>query len=421
VAQLNGAGGQGRRGRAALAGVLALVLVLGGCSLSSSDSATKTVCIATDLPLVVTNSDDGKAAQDGANLAIGQARLGGGFTLVARNFDDSLNGQPSTDAATTNAYAITSDACVVALVGPLQDALAASEMPLVANSGLPVVSPGTASPGLTRAASATLYGFDFAALHPAQKPITFFRLPAPDDDQAAAAAREAIVNGQTKAFVVDDGGIYGRALAGFFARAYVALGGTVAGTSSLTSTAASAAQDLAAVVRASGAQVIYYGGGATGGGAALRLALGASGPGSAPMLGASGIASDASFVRQATASAAEGTEATRSAPDAASLVGEDAARFRASYRAQFDSDPTSASVLGYDAASVVIDTMQALIAAGQRPTRENVRQRLSTTTFQGLEGTISFDTYGDNVGTRSVSLYVVRGGAWVYLSRASTA
>ncbi len=163
------------------------------------------------------------------------------------------------------------------------------------------------------------------------------------------------------------------------------------------------------------------GGGATGGGAALRLALGPTGPGSPPMLGASGIADDAGFVRAATASAAEGTEATRAAPDVAALPGAGADQFRASYRAKFDVEPTSASVLGYDAASVVIAAVRALIAAGQRPTRENVRQRLASMTFQGLAGPIAFDANGDNVGTRSVSLYVVRGGAWVYLSPASTA
>jgi branched-chain amino acid transport system substrate-binding protein len=403
----------------ALAGVLALVTVLGGCSLSSTPQLSRALCIATDFPLVGASSEEGKAAQNGANLAISQTALGSGYTLDARGFDDSLNGQPDAGTAAMNLNSAASEECVLALVGPLQDALAASAMPLAANSGLPMVSPGTASPGLTRAAAATLYGLDFAALHPARKPITFFRLLAPDDQQAAAAARAAIVDGQTQAYVVDDGQIYGRALATFFTQAYQILGGTVVGTASLTSGAGTAAADLATAVRASRAQLVYYGG-ATGGGAALRLALGAPGQGSPSMLGASGIAGDAGFVRVATAPAAEGTEATRAAPDVAALPGAGADQFRASYRAKFDAEPTSASVLGYDAASVVIAALRALIAAGQRPTRENVRQRLTALTFQGLEGTITFDGNGDNVGARAVSLYVVRGGAWVYLSRAST-
>jgi branched-chain amino acid transport system substrate-binding protein len=398
-----------------LTGLLALATVLGGCSLSSEAEPSRALCIATDFPLVGVSGDEGKAAQNGANLAISLAKLGGGYTVAARGYDDTLNGQPSTDAASMNVIGAASQDCVLALVGPLQDALAASEMPLAANSGLPIVSPGTASPGLTRAAAAGYYGVDFAALHPVGKPNIFYRLPVPDDSQAAAAARLAVLDAQTQAYVVDDGQIYGRALATFFTQAYQALGGTVVGNASLTTTAAPAAEALAAQVRASGAQVIYYGGGATGGGAALRQALGATGPISPPLLGASGIAGDASFVRAATATAAEGTEATRAAPDAAGLTGAAADQFRASYRARFDADPTSASVLGYDAASVVISALQALITAGQRPTRETVRQRLATMTFQGLEGAISFDSNGDNVGTRAVSLYVVRGGAWVYL------
>ena len=138
------------------------------------------------------------------------------------------------------------------------------------------------------------------------------------------------------------------------------------------------------------------------------------------MLGANGIAGDAGFVRAATVSAAEGTEATRAAPDPSALAGAGGDQFLASYRAKFDTEPTSASVLGYDAAGVVIAALRALIAAGQRPTREKVRQRMGAMTFHGLEGAIVFDSNGDNTGTRAVSLYVVRGGAWVYLSRAST-
>jgi branched-chain amino acid transport system substrate-binding protein len=244
----------------------------------------------------------------------------------------------------------------------------------------------------------------------------------PDDGQAAAAARVAALDGRSQAYVVDDGQIYGRALATFFIQAYQALGGTVVGTAELTTTAPPPAAALAALVRTSGAQVIYYGGGATGGGAALCQALGTASPGgppALPMLGASGIAGDAGFVSAATASAAEGTEATRAAPDAAGLTGANADQFRASYRARFDADPTSASVLGYDAANVVVSALQALIAAGARPTRENVRQRLATMTFQGLEGAIAFDSNGDNSGTRAVSLYVVHGGAWVYLKPVS--
>jgi ABC-type branched-subunit amino acid transport system substrate-binding protein len=364
------------------------------------------------------SSEEGKAAQNGAILAISQTALGSGYTVGTRNYDDALNGQPSADAAAMNLNSAVSDGCVIALVGPLQDGLAAAQMPLAANSGLPVVSPGTASPGLTRAATATLYGLDYAALHPARKPVTFFRLPAADDQQAAAAARVAIVDGQTLAYVVDDGQIYGRALATFFAQAYQTLGGTVVGAASLTS--AAAATNLANAVHGSGAQVVYYSGGATGGGAALRLALGPAGAASPAMLGASGIAGDAGFVGAATASAAEGTEATRAAPEVAALPGADADQFRMRYQAKFGSEPTSASVLGYDAASAVIAAVRALIAAGQRPTRELVRQRLTTLTFAGLEGTITFDANGDNIGTRAVSLYGVRGGAWVYLSRVST-
>jgi branched-chain amino acid transport system substrate-binding protein len=395
-------------------------MVLGGCSLSSTPEPAQALCIATDLPLTGASSEEGKAAQNGATLAISQTTLGSGYTLGMRNYDDTLNGVPNADAAVANLYSAASDDCVVALVGPLQDGVAAAEMPLAANSGLPMVSPGTASPGLTRAGTATLYGLDFTELHPERKPLTFFRLPAADDQQAAAAARVAIVDGQSLAYVVDDGQIYGRARAAFFAQAYQMLGGTVVGTASLTSTAAPMATDLASLVRASGAQVVYYSGGATGGGAALRLALGPAGAGSPAMLGTSGIAGDAGFVRAATASAAEGTEATRAAPDVAALQGAEADQFSMRYLARFGAEPTSASALGYDAASVVLAAMRALIAAGQRPTRELVRQRLTTLSYSGLEGPIAFDRNGDNIGTRAVSLYVVRGGTWVYLSRVST-
>ncbi|HEV2236297.1 MAG TPA: ABC transporter substrate-binding protein, partial [Ktedonobacterales bacterium] len=253
MGQTSRAGRQGRRGRIALAGLLALVTMLAGCSLSSGDEPAKALCIATDLPLVGASGADGNAVRNGANLAISQAQLGGGYSVTGRSLDDTLNGLPSADAATMNVISAASVDCVLALIGPLQDTLAATEMPLAANSGLPIVSPGTASPGLTRAATAGYYGLDYAALHPASKPNIFYRLPVPDDGQAAAAARVAVLDGQTQAYVVDDGQIYGRALATFFTQAYQALGGTVVGTAELTTTDQPPALARAALVRASGA------------------------------------------------------------------------------------------------------------------------------------------------------------------------
>ncbi len=96
-----------------------------------------------------------------------------------------------------------------------------------------------------------------------------------------------------------------------------------------------------------------------------------------------------------------------------------AQQFTKDYKTRYGTDATSAAVYGFDAASVVVAAIGAVIDAGQTPTRENVRRQIATGAYQGLTGLLSFDANGDDVGTQLVSVYSVRNGSWVFVKRAS--
>jgi branched-chain amino acid transport system substrate-binding protein len=406
-------------GRAALIAVMALATILAGCSISTDDTVSKALCVATDFPASGADGAQGKPAQNGADLAISQAKLSGGYTLVARDKDDATNGMHDEGLGAMNVTAVASDDCVLALVGPLHDSVAAAEMPIAANAGLAMISPATSNAGLTKKEAATAYGLDYAALHPAEKPLTFFRLPVPDDGQAVADAQLALDAGHKHVYIVDDAQITGKALATFFAQAFTARGGSVVGSDSLPDTAAQKLADLSGQIKAAGADVVYYSGLMSAAGAALRLAMTNAGLVNVAMIGGRGIANDPTFIEAATPAAAEGTLATLPAADLAALMSPAAQQFAKDYKARYGTDATNAAVYGFDAANVVVAAIGAVIDAGQTPTRENVRRQIATGTYQGLTGLLSFDANGDDVGTQLVSVYSVRNGSWVYVKRAT--
>jgi ABC-type branched-subunit amino acid transport system substrate-binding protein len=72
-------------------------------------------------------------------------------------------------------------------------------------------------------------------------------------------------------------------------------------------------------------------------------------------------------------------------------------------------------VTAFDAANVELAAINAVIDAGQTPTRANVLAQIVNTSYDGLTGPITFDVNGDNASSRVTSVYVVKNGAWMYV------
>jgi branched-chain amino acid transport system substrate-binding protein len=405
-------------GSTELAGFVLAVVVLAGCSISGGSSGgggNKSLCIATDFPISGTDASKGQPAENGATLAVTQAKLQGGYTLTIRHFDDAVSGVHNPTRGLTNLTNMVNDPCIIAMVGPYDDAVAVAEIPIAANSGLAIISPANTNPGLTKESYAAPYGLTFNTIHPPGKPESYFRITTTDDVEGAAGAQVALEMAKKKAYVVDDAQPQGKNIAAFFAQAFTSHGGAVSGTASITGTDTTQINALVASIKAANPDVVYYGG-LTATGAALRAAMSSGGLAGVPMLGNNGIANDAMFVQSAGA-AAEGTLATVAAPDVSALTSPAALQFVKDYRAKFNSAPTAYSSMAFDAANVEVAAINAVIAAGQTPTRANVLDQIAHTSYDGLTGHITFDVNGDNASSKVISVYVVRNGAWVYVKQ----
>jgi branched-chain amino acid transport system substrate-binding protein len=407
------------RASAVIVGLSLMVAALASCGAvggGGGNSGGGTVCIGTDFPVSGTDASSGTPAQNGAVLAANQNKsLHKNYTLQIKNFDDAVNGVHNPTQGATNVTKMVSDSCIVAMVGPFNSGVAGAEIPIATQAGLGMISPANTNPGLTLQQYANTYGFDFAKMHPSGKPEAYFRLPANDVVQGKEDAAIATEAGAKKAYVVDDSEPYGKGLADFFKQYFTQGGGTVLGRDEITANNSAQLTSLVAKMKATNPDVVFYGGVTANGGPALRLAMSSNGMGKVPMVGGDGIAGDPGFIQIAGASA-EGTTGTVAAPDISGLTGNPAAQaFQTAYKAAFNTDPITYSVVSYDAAMIEIKAINDVIDSGKTPTRANVLAGIAATNYNGIIGNITFDQNGDNAGQKVFSIYTVQGGKWVFV------
>jgi branched-chain amino acid transport system substrate-binding protein len=91
------------------------------------------------------------------------------------------------------------------MVGPFNSDVAPAEMPIAANAGLVMISPANTNPALTLRPYASAFGLDFDKLHPAGKPINYFRITGNDLAQGVVDANFTFVDlGARGVYVVND-------------------------------------------------------------------------------------------------------------------------------------------------------------------------------------------------------------------------
>jgi branched-chain amino acid transport system substrate-binding protein len=279
------------------------------------------------------------------------------------------------------------------------------------------ISPANTNPGLTKEEFAQENGINFALLHPAGKPESYFRLPGTDDIQGKVDADIALAApvSATTAYVIDDDTTYGKGLAKVFTTEFTSHGGSIVGSTSITPDQVSNLPQLATAIVGKSPTVVFYGGVTSGGGGALKKDLVEKG-GNMPMVGGDGIADDPAWITTA-GSAAVNTYGTVAAPDISGLTSASAQSFITAYKAAFpgkDLLPYSAS--SYDAAMIQITAIKNLIKAGKDVTRAAVRDEIAGISYDGVTGHIAFDANGDNSGQKVFSVYGVgTNGQWGFV------
>lgn len=218
-----------------------------------------------------------------------------------------------------------------------------------------------------------------------------------DEDSPNLVARSYLLDTleANRVYVADDGTDHSRALAALIDDG---LGDASAGSGSLPEDPA-ALGDVVGRIRATDASAVFYVGGPTQAGR-LRKVLTKAGAGDVRLVGTAEI-DDPAFFREA-GDLAEGTELLGPYAPLGALP----ATFRTEYKAKFGQEPGRYSAEAYDAATVVLDG----IDAGKTDRREML-EFVNAYDAEGLTKRVKFNELGD-LATPSMWLYRARNGAF---------
>src|SRR2546428_814615 len=222
-----------------------------------------------DLPLSGDDAPDGIPVKNAIDLAIEQAGAVCGANshrdacvqLQATTYDDVSQGVHDPAKGAKNVQLLAGDLRVVAMVGPLYDSLARSELPVANAVQLPMVSPAATNECLTQEPPDGHCQGLSARLRP-RGPNNFFRVVTTQVVEGAAAADLAFKTlGKRRAFVINDQSPFGQEIAAAFVAQFVRGGGMILDLSDLGAFDPGQPPDFGSPVRRAsrlGADVVHF-------------------------------------------------------------------------------------------------------------------------------------------------------------------
>jgi branched-chain amino acid transport system substrate-binding protein len=376
-------------GRSVIACTAAGFMLVSCTPLATTPRVVGTVRIAADLPLSGDDAPDGQPVEDAFRLALERAHMVCGASshadvcvrVQSATYDDVSKGIHDPATGARNVERMAADARIVAMVGPLYDSLARSEIPVANAAGLPILSPTNTDECLTQEPPDGHCHGEAARLRP-HGFNNYFRVVTTQLAEGEAAADLATkVLGRQTAYVVDDQTPIGQAVAADFSRRFREQRGRIV-----------TAADLA-TAKALGADIVYFGGVDVLAAAALRRQMSTVMPG-VPLIGSDRLASSQFAV--AAGGAVRGSYYTVPGPYPANLRG--IASFLRDFRNSSGHDATAGAVAAFDATNLVLRAIARAIddAGGALPSRRQVlREVAATSNVGGLMGSTSLDSRGD--------------------------
>jgi len=389
-----------------LAVLVLAALLVAGCTVGVGAPAHSigVIKLGVDLPLSGDDAPDGLPAKNAIDLAIKQAgRVCGSsrhpdacFDLHAVTYDDVSQGIHDPAKGAKNVQLLAADARVLAMVGPLHDSVAKSELPVVNAARLTMVSPGTTNECLSQEPPDGHCQGLSARLRPSN-PNNFFRMVTTQVVEGAAGADLAFrALGKKRAFVINDQTAFGLGIAATFVARFVRDGGAIVDPSDLGAFDPNQPPAFGSRVQRAaelGTDVVYFAGTGIGAAAALRREMAARMP-QVPLIGSDRLAS--SQFAKAAGAAARGSYYTVVGPYPAVLRG--AQGFVRDYKAAYGHEVGAFSLPAYDATRLLIAAIGRAIddAGGALPTRDQVLKEVSgTRDYRGAMGAMGFDARGD--------------------------
>ncbi len=342
-------------GLAALAAAAAVLAGCAGAGASGGSEATGTqLAVYSSLPLQGPTAGISQQMVNGEKLALSQAGGHvGKFKIGYVSLDDAnpTSGQWSPGVTATDAKTAAQDTSTIAYLGDYNSAATAVSLPLINAAGILQVSPASPYQGLTSSLDA---GQDEPERFYPSGHRTFGRLAPGDAVQAAAQIQLMSALGVRKLYVLDDEDPFEVPLASLVAADAAAAGVTVFAHDSIaTPTGATYTGEIEKIVK-SGAQAVFLAGGGGPGVVALWQALHSADP-QLLLLGPSSMDSE-EFSSQLGA-AASSTYLTT--PILAERLYPPAAqRVLSAYRRDFGGEAGPYVLYGYEAMSVVLDSIR---------------------------------------------------------------
>jgi len=327
----------------------------GGVGISGASEATgNQLAIYSSLPLQGPSAEVSQQIVNGERLALADAggRIGP-FRVGFVSLDDSnpTSGLLDPGVTATNAKMAAQDTSTIAYIGDYNSAATALSLPLINGAGILQVSPGSPYVGLTSSLDA---GQDEPERFYPSGRRNFGRLAPGDPAQARAQVQLMKALRVGKVYVLDDQDPFEIPLADIVASDAEQAGIAVAAHESVATSTATVFTGAVEKIVQSGAQAVFFAGGAGPGTVALWQQLHSADP-RLLLLGSSPMVSE-SFAAQVGAAA--GSTYLTTPVLAVEDYPPSATRVLSDYRRHFGGDPGPYALYGYEAMSVVLDTIR---------------------------------------------------------------
>jgi branched-chain amino acid transport system substrate-binding protein len=363
-----------------------------------AEANTKVIIIGIDLPLTGADAAGARRILNGTLLGISRANATGavpGYMLKPIVLNDATvtAGQYDPAQAALNARKLVSNPKTLAAIGPMMSGSAKAMVPILSGGNLTIITPEATNPDLTNPQFA-------AQFMPEGKPV-FFRTVTTDAYQGPHMANFYAESLKlTDVYVLDDGGAYGVGLADAFERQAKSKGMKLLGRDRLDPSDPDYTTVLTKI-KALGATSLYYGGVSNAGVKLVKQSYGIL-----PNIkkgGGDGIYTP-DIITGAGFPAAAGWYITNASPH----MTEDpkVVNWVKAYTATYGEAPDDYAVTAYDGVLVIVAALKQIVSAGLTPTRERVRAAVARSTTATLQGSVSFDQYGD-VKQRIVSVFQI--------------
>ena len=397
-------------------GALAAVAILAfsACTTDGGSTAKGEIEIWSSLPRQGSSKGQTDTIVNAINLKLTQIESKiDGWTIKYVDKDDSTAeaGKWTPERETDNATQAVANDKLVAYVGTFNSGAAKLSIPILCETGIPMVSPANTYPGLTISEGAEAN--EPGVYYPNNCTRNYFRVVPQDNLQGLAAASWAKELGVTKVYVLDDTEIYGKGIADAFELNANGVGLTVLGHDAAPGKSTDF-KALAAKVKAAGPELVYYGGITQNNAGQLWKDL-REAMADVKIMGPDGILEDAFL--QAAGSAAEGTLITFGGGDPENYSGT-AAAFKADYETAYPGSGLQAySIYGYEAMNVLAAAIETASKAGAKDVKElragTIKALSETKDFAGVTGTFSFNEFGDT-STKLFTGFEVTGGKFAF-------